>query len=138
MRNSNKAKYARSPKNKGGYKERAHGNNSASMKLWRAANSAHVARHGMAARDAIRSEMIAAYGGECALCGENDHIVLVLDHVNNDGNKESCGGHSLYRRLRKENWPRDGYQLLCANCNTRKEFFRRRAQALKRIEELNG
>jgi hypothetical protein len=33
----------------------------------------------------------------------------------------------LYTYLIKENFPKDRFQLLCANCNQRKEWMRRGA-----------
>ena len=79
----------------------------------------------------IKKEMIAAYGGACKECGESDAIVLNLDHTNNDGAEKRReiglkGGFKFYAKLRNEGWPQEGYQLLCCNCNYRKEFYRRR------------
>lgn len=87
--------------------------------------------YGRAYRESLRADMITAYGGSCVFCGENDAMVLVLDHINDDGkldtksNGKRCVGVPLYARLKKLNWPRDRYQLLCANCNMRKECLRR-------------
>jgi hypothetical protein len=36
-------------------------------------------------RIGIREDVIAAYGGRCACCGEFERDFLTLDHVNNDG-----------------------------------------------------
>lgn len=79
----------------------------------------------------IRLEMVAAYGGKCIGCNENDPIVLVLDHVKDDAKLDKLqhghhGGWIMYRRLRKLGWPKERYQLLCHNCNYRKEHKRRR------------
>jgi hypothetical protein len=74
-----------------------------------------------------------AYGNKCKLCDEKDPLVLNVDHVFNDGksHKGSTGrrvtGNSLYTYLIKEKFPQDRFQLLCANCNQRKEWFRRNA-----------
>lgn len=71
-------------------------------------------------RSKLREEMTAAYGGRCACCGEDEPTFLQLDHVENDGHidrkihKTSC---KLYANLKALRWPRDRYQLLCANCN---------------------
>jgi len=102
----------------------------------RAYNNKHKARltlHYAKARDALRSEMVRAYGGACTFCNENDPIVLVLDHINDDGAEDRRNGHwgePAFRRLKKAGWPRDRLQLLCHNCNARKEFKRRRAQLI--------
>lgn len=81
-------------------------------------------------RKRLRQEMVQAYGGVCIGCGEKDHIVLVLDHKNDDAQIDRLqnghkGGYRLYAYLRKLGWPKDHHQLLCHNCNFRKEYYRR-------------
>ncbi len=77
----------------------------------------------------LRLEVIAAYGGECVCCGESAHEFLSIDHIYNDGALErnspggSSRGHGLYRRLKREGFPRDRYQLLCYNCNYAKSRY---------------
>lgn len=69
---------------------------------------------------ALRAEMIAAYGGRCACCGESNPIFLDLDHIYNDGKADrKIRGNSqrLIVWLQKNEWPRDRYQILCCNCN---------------------
>ena len=74
-----------------------------------------------------------AYGNKCTICEESDPLVLNIDHVFNDGknHKTATGykvtGNSLYTYLIKESFPKDRFQLLCANCNQRKEWMRRGA-----------
>ena len=74
-----------------------------------------------------------AYGGKCKICNESDPLVLNIDHVFDDGktHKGSTGrrvtGNSLYTYLIKRKFPQDKFQLLCANCNQRKEWLRRGA-----------
>lgn len=71
-------------------------------------------------RARLRAEMIEAYGGCCSCCGEAEEAFLQLDHVENDGHvdrkahKTSC---KLFAKLKALGWPKDRYQLLCANCN---------------------
>lgn len=75
-----------------------------------------------------RAQIIEAYGGKCKCCGFSDYRALVIDHVNDDGNKErkTCLKHpnDFYRHIIKNNYP-PNYQVLCANCNTIKEFERK-------------
>jgi len=62
----------------------------------------------------------------CAFCGESDIIVLQIDHINGGGTRHrkeihEATGNSFYYWLIKNNYP-SGYQVLCANCNTRKRW----------------
>lgn len=76
--------------------------------------------------DMLRLRVFRHYSGEppyCALCGENDPLVLNLDHIDGGGeqHRQSINkmGHSFYYWIRQQEYP-TGYQVLCANCNTRK------------------
>lgn len=80
-------------------------------------------------RDQIRVEVLAAYGGQCACCGETTPEFLTIDHIYSDGNnhrkegrytREGVAAPSLYRWLRKEGFPKDRVQILCWNCNCAK------------------
>ena len=65
-------------------------------------------------------EVIEAYGGECACCGETNPVLLTIDHIHNNGKehrKEMSGGDQLYIWLKKEGFPTAEYQLLCYSCN---------------------
>jgi hypothetical protein len=71
-------------------------------------------------RSIICLEMIAAYGGLCACCGEDWWEFLTIDHVGGGGNKhckEVGSGSKFYRWLKEQGWPQIGYRLLCFNCN---------------------
>ena len=75
-------------------------------------------------RDRLKAEAVAAYGGRCAHCGEDDPVVLQLAHRYRDGaarHRESgrrLVGTNLIRRIKQEGWP-DWILLLCANCHLR-------------------
>ncbi len=76
----------------------------------------------------LKEEMLKAYGGRCALCLNDNKLVLVIDHVHDNGYQRRHSGQdktgiALYRQLRSRGWPRE-YQLLCANCNLHKERLR--------------
>ena len=60
---------------------------------------------------------LAAYGGKCACCGEEDYRFLCIDHINNDGaeHRKKIKG-TIFSWLRKNNYP-EGFQVLCWNCN---------------------
>jgi hypothetical protein len=80
-------------------------------------------------RERIKKETIEAYGGYCKNCGETDLIVLNIDHIYNDGYKDKrqgiSGGFKLYQKLKREGYPKGRHQVLCFNCNYRKEHKRR-------------
>lgn len=73
------------------------------------------------------------YGNCCNVCGEKDPLVLQIDHVKDNGKDhiDSKGrritGNQLYSQIIKNDYPDGEYQLLCANCNARKEWLRRGA-----------
>jgi hypothetical protein len=77
-------------------------------------------------------KVINSYGGKCNKCSESDPIVLNVDHVFDNGKNhvtksgKRITGNQLYSNIIKNNYP-DCYQILCANCNSRKEWFRRNA-----------
>jgi hypothetical protein len=81
----------------------------------------------------VRIEMIQSYGGKCCNCGVDDIDVLDIDHVHNNGaedRKNNLYGYNLYRRLKKLNWPKNNYQLLCKNCNWKKHLLNIRKSRL--------
>ncbi len=110
------------------------------LKDYRDSNRERIYFQNAEFRDKLRLEMVEAYGGKCLHCGETDPIVLTLDHINDDPDpeyewcgKSARGGYNLYRKLRKEGWPKDRFQLLCFNCNMRKEHKRRRDGMIERM-----
>ena len=85
----------------------------------------------------LRKEMISVYGGKCACpkCPETNPSFLTLDHVNGDGAKHrgkhinkkgvtrySKSPNAIYMELKRAGWPKNGYQLLCWNCNCASRF----------------
>ena len=74
----------------------------------------------------VRSEMLDVYGRKCSCCSEDNVVFLTLDHLrgSSDGVPVNHGFYSRpsrgigeYLRLRKLGWPKDGYRILCMNCN---------------------
>lgn len=76
-------------------------------------------------RERVRNrakEIISMLGGECKKCGRKDN--LSLDHINNDGAKDRSKGSkdSLIRKLLKDPEKRKQFQVLCFNCNQKKQI----------------
>lgn len=97
-------------------------NNEAS-KAWHRRNGAKR----IALRKQVRLEMIAAYGGRCACCGETAVEFLTLDHVGGWGAAHRASNKSVSGRLpfilKEMCWPQDGFQLLCWNCNCSRGIY---------------
>lgn len=77
-------------------------------------------REARTSRTKVKAEILQAYGGKCACCGENRPEFMTIDHIYGDGKKdrESIGsGVTMYFRLRRMGFPKDRYRLLCYNCN---------------------
>lgn len=72
-----------------------------------------------------RLRLIEEFGGMCTACGERDSIVLDFDHINNDGylDKRKTKGTDIIFSVKREP---ERFQLLCKNCNWRKEYWRRK------------
>lgn len=67
----------------------------------------------------------------CRWCGHADMDVLQLDHIddNGAGNRK---GRDFYRWLIKHDYP-SGFQVLCANCNTKKQICRVQGRAISSV-----
>jgi hypothetical protein len=72
-----------------------------------------------------RRELIDAYGGKCACCGEHRLEFLAIDHPDNDGAEHrriAGSGERMHLWLRKHGFP-PGYRVLCHNCNCAFGFY---------------
>ncbi len=80
----------------------------------------------------IKQEVFDAYGNECTCCGETIPEFLQVDHIDGGGCKhrvevlggKNRGGHAFYKWLKDQGFPKDNFQLLCANCNFAKGRFK--------------
>lgn len=91
---------------------------------WHRKNPERVARAAelrRARQAALRRDAIAAYGGKCVCCGEDNPAFLTIDHVGGGGTKHrkslGGGGEAIYAWLKREGYPKEGFRLLCMNCN---------------------
>ncbi|MGW6260355.1 hypothetical protein [Streptomyces sp. NPDC055085] len=72
--------------------------------------------------------VIAEYGGECACCGEKAPEFLTIDHVGGWGKehrKQKGYAWNMVAYLTREGFPKEGFQLLCFNCNCALGIFSR-------------
>lgn len=79
-------------------------------------------------REKNREAIFSIYGGKCNSCGESDPIVLDVDHVQDDGaahRAEKGFGQLLMKDILNAGYCPERFQLLCKNCNWRKEHARR-------------
>lgn len=86
-------------------------------------------------RAKVKREALAAYSkGKmcCKRCKIADPDVLALDHINDNGASERRKSVVTYWSLKQAGWP-IGLQVLCCNCNWKKEVLRRRKQATTRF-----
>ena len=56
---------------------------------------------------------------ECECCKEKDIRLLTIDHINGNGKQHFIKNNikNLYEFLYYNNYPEDGYRVLCWNCN---------------------
>lgn len=85
----------------------------------------------------LKVECLNHYGGLVCPCGENDLVLLTLDHVNDDGAKHrrevGARGFGFYVHLRKHGFPNDPpLRVLCIKCQ-----FRKRAKNEEEIHLRN-
>jgi hypothetical protein len=93
------------------------------IKKWNNDNKTKVNRWRKDHYKKIRLEVLQAYGGKCACCGEAEPAFLAIDHVNGNGNKHrketKLRGLKMFFWLRRNGYPSE-FQLLCHNCNVAK------------------
>lgn len=95
------------------------------------------------AEDNVRSEVFEAYGGACTCCGERRIELLTVDHapplgaplamrhalqsfgvtIREGSRPKYTSGRALYFKLRARGFPKDGYRILCMNCNSSRGFW---------------
>lgn len=120
----NKASYARNiERRRKGSSLYYHDNREAILekaKLYRNKNSERINAKTRKWRADLKCEMVEAYGGQCSCCGEKEIAFLTLEHTNGDGaahRRALKHPNKVYTDLKRRGWPKDGYDVLCFNCN---------------------
>ncbi len=71
----------------------------------------------------LKKDIYDRYGGQCINCGCHDYKFLTIDHIDNNGAKHRKEiGSDIYNWLKKNNYPKENFQILCFNCNYLKYF----------------
>jgi len=73
----------------------------------------------------LKAEVIVEYGNVCVCCGEGLIEFLSIDHINNDGaeHRKNLGRTNIYSWLKANGFPKEGFQVLCMNCNFAKGAY---------------
>ena len=71
-------------------------------------------------RESLRDKAFLIFGNKCSRCGENNFLVLTIDHIKPIGKKRKniCSIYSEIIRFPIKS--KNKYQLLCRNCNWKK------------------
>lgn len=87
-------------------------------KKYRDNNKDKMATYAQERGKQLKQDIVDAYGGKCECCGEDNIKFLTIDHINNDGkaHRQEINGNT-YFWLKKNNYPKDNFRLLCYNCN---------------------
>lgn len=81
------------------------------------------------------------FGTKCVNCGIDDMDVLNLDHINDDGYKEKDGKGRrqsesyklLLTKITNGVNLKEKYQILCSNCNLKKQVYRNEFNRLEKL-----
>lgn len=126
LRTRQRAQQADFYKNHPGYKQ-------AYDAAWREANPARQPEYMKKYNLKLKRQVMDAYGGHCACCGETELMFLTIDHIDDNGAEHrrelaaargvthGQAGAPTYRWLRDNNFP-SGFQVLCANCNCGRQW----------------
>ena len=73
-------------------------------------------------RRRAREKALAAYGGRCVCCNEDQSEFLCFDHISGGGNRHrKVIGPDIIGWLARNKYPA-GFQVLCWNCNAAKSY----------------
>ena len=68
----------------------------------------------------LKNKFFVAYGDKCKECGESIRGLLTLDHINNNGILSGRHRHKEEYRRAVNHFDDKEFQILCFNCNMRK------------------
>ena len=83
-------------------------------------------------RNNLKKDIITNYGGKCFCCEESNMAFLTIDHIDGKGSQHrketfkhsgNVSSSTFYNWLKKNNYPKDNYQVLCFNCNCDKHIY---------------
>jgi hypothetical protein len=88
----------------------------------------------------LKLRVISEYGGKCAYCGCSTAQFLCIDHIYDDGaeHRRQIGRGKICSYLKKHNFPKDRYQLLCHNCNSAKQFSKLNRDEIRELHRIGG
>src|SRR6266487_3067498 len=62
----------------------------------------------------LRTEALMNFGGRCSCCGETELDFLTVEHINHNSPRNP---YTEWEKLKMAGWPKNGYTVLCMNCN---------------------
>lgn len=85
-------------------------------------------KSGKKRRDTTRQRIFEILGRSCVVCGYSDMNSCDVDHIHNDGaaDRKRLGGHVWDYYVNHPDEARRKVQILCSNCNAKKEMVLRR------------
>jgi hypothetical protein len=93
------------------------------QRLYRQRNKAKLAAQKHDRRKRVRVEGLAAYGGKCTCCGEDQVEFLTFDHVNGRNKREKrVTGYKAWYVAKRLGYPPE-FTVLCFNCNCAKGIY---------------
>lgn len=101
------------------YREREKAKIQAHQLEWQIAHRKELAIYHASYNTKLRTEVLSIYGNKCKCCGESEPQFLTLEHENHDGaeHRKRLGSRGVYIELRNLGVPKEGFSLLCWNCN---------------------
>lgn len=78
---------------------------------------------GIQRRRTERKAMLAKLGGACVCCQERTFEFLQFDHIDSDGAAHRASKGKLSLNMREIEAELHRFQILCANCNSAKQYY---------------